>query len=104
LDAEGRVAITGDDMLFVNLGQKQRAVEFLVKRGETAELVQFEVTAEFAAKLRSQAVAQRLGRQYPGRPQVVDEFRARDQFGIPSSWFDELLDNIVPGSFRVGRP
>jgi hypothetical protein len=100
----GTVSIAGDDMLFVNLGQEGRALEFLAKRGETAELVRFDVTPEFAARLRSAAVPQRLGRQFPGRPQIVDPTRAPDQFGIPSSMFRDLLDNIVPGTFRRGRP
>ena len=69
-----------------------------------AELVRFQVTPEFAARLRTQAVPQRVGRQFPGRPQAVDATRAPDQFGIPSSMFDDLLNNIVPGTFRSGRP
>jgi hypothetical protein len=104
LGEAGRVTIAGDDMLFVNLGQEGRALEFLAKRGETAELVRFDVTPEFAARLRAAAVPQRVGRQFPGRPQLVDPTRAPDQFGIPSSMFDDLLNNIVPGTFRSGRP
>jgi RHS repeat-associated protein len=104
LGADGRVAIAGEDMLFVNLGQEGRALEFLAKRGETAQLVRFQVTAQFAAKLRGTAVPQRLGRQFPGAPQAVDATRAADQFGIPASMFDELLNNIVPGTFQAGRP
>jgi hypothetical protein len=100
----GSVTIGGDDMLFVNLGQEGRALELLARRGETAELVRFNVTPEFAARLRAEAVPWRIGRQFPGRPQLVDPTKAPDQFGIPSNMFGELINNIVPGTFRSGRP
>lgn len=91
-------------MLFVNVGQHDRALAFLAKRGETAELVQFQVAPEFVQKLSSLAVEQRIGRQYPGRPQIVDPSRAPDQFGIPSNMFQELLDSIISDTIRIGRP
>lgn len=65
-------------MLFINIRQKGRSVEFLARRGDTAFLVQFQVTEKFANQLRSTAVAQRLGRQFPGSPQRVDATRAAD--------------------------
>lgn len=55
LGTDGSLTITGDDMLFVNLGQEDRALEFLAKRGDTAELVRFQVTPEFAARVRAEA-------------------------------------------------
>jgi len=103
VDDAGGISIQGTDMLFINLGQKERAFEFLARRGDTASLVQFQVTEKFANQLRSSAVAQRVGRQFPGSPQRVDEARAADQFGIPSSLFDDLLKNIVPGSVKVSQ-
>ena len=98
LDDAGQIAIRGDDMLFINVNQEARALEFLAKRGDTASLVKFQIKPEFLDKLRSTAVPQRAGRQFPNSPQLVDPRRAPDQFGIPSSMFDELLENIVPGS------
>lgn len=68
LDDSGKVAIQGDDMLFINLGQRGRALEFLARWGDHAVLVEFEVSADFARQLRAQAVEQRLGRLHPGRP------------------------------------
>lgn len=35
---------------------------------------------------------------------LVDVTVAPDQFGIPSNMFDELLQNVVPGSVRVTNP
>ena len=85
-------------MLFINVNQETRALEFLARRGEGASLVRFELKPEFVEKLRRLAVPQRAGRQFPGRPQLIDPTRAPDQFGIPSNMFDELLENIIPGS------
>jgi RHS repeat-associated protein len=98
LDDAGKIAIQGDDMLFINVNQQSRALEFLAKRGEGANLCQFQIKPEFLDKLRRLAVDQRVGRQFPGRPQLVDPTRSPDQFGIPSSMFDELLENIIPGT------
>jgi RHS repeat-associated protein len=97
----GNVSILGRDMLFVNLGQKGRALEFLAKRGENAQLISFEIKAGFAQKLRSIAVEQRLSKLFPGRPIKVDPTKAPDQFGIPSNLFNELQENIIPDSIRV---
>lgn len=69
-----------------------------------AELVRFDITPEFASRLRTEAVPQSIDRQFAGRPQIVDPTRAADQFGIPASMFNELLNNIVPGTFHSGRP
>ncbi|MDH5493611.1 MAG: hypothetical protein OEY14_16780, partial [Myxococcales bacterium] len=102
VDDAGGLSIQGNDMLFVNVGQRGRAMQFLARRGDQSQLVQFQVRPEFAERLRSMAVPQHAGRQFPGRPQVVDATRAPDQFGIPSNMFGELLDNVVPGSARVG--
>ncbi|MDA8021347.1 MAG: RHS repeat-associated core domain-containing protein, partial [Thermoanaerobaculia bacterium] len=101
VDDAGQLSIKGDDMLFVNVNQEQRAVEFLARRGETASLIRFDLSPEFVEKLRKMSVRQNQGRLNPTLPQRVDETVAPDQFGIPSNMFDELLDNVVPGSVRV---
>jgi hypothetical protein len=94
IDSNGIVSIVGDDMLFINVGQESRALEFLAKRGENASLVEFRVSNSFVEKLRNTAVEQRVGKANPGLPQKVDQTRAIDQFGIPSDMFDELIKNI----------
>jgi hypothetical protein len=99
----GELSIRGDDMLYVNLGQEGRALEFLGRRGDTAVLVEFEVSSEFATTLRTTSVPQRAGRSAPGAAQRVDETRAPDQFGIPSNMFQDLLDSVVPGSVRIRK-
>ncbi|MBK8239516.1 MAG: RHS repeat-associated core domain-containing protein [Deltaproteobacteria bacterium] len=99
----GELSIQGDDMLYINLGQEGRALEFLGRRGDTAVLVEFEVSSEFATTLRTTSVPQRAGRSSPGAAQRVDETRGPDQFGIPSNMFQDLLDSVVPGSVRVRK-
>jgi len=104
VDEGGGLSIAGDDMLFVNVNQEARAVEFLAQRGEGASLVRFELRPEFVEKLQASAVRQELGRLNPNLPQRVDVTVAPDQFGIPANMFDELLENVVPGSVRVTTP
>lgn len=99
----GRLSISGDDMLFVNINQAARAVEFLARRGEGASLVRFDLKPGFVEKLRATAVKQRIGAAFPGRPQLVDP-KFPDQFGIPSNMFEELIQNVVPGSAKVITP
>ncbi|WP_176225107.1 RHS repeat domain-containing protein [Methylomagnum ishizawai] len=101
VDEAGKLSIQGSDMLFINVGQKARALEFLAKRGDQAYLIQCKVRQKFIDKLRASAVDQRVGRQSPGAPQRVDATRAADQYGIPSNMFEELLDNIISGTIKV---
>lgn len=77
---------------------------FLAKRGDSAELIRVQVTPEFATRLRGEAVDQRVGQLFHGRPQAVAAARAPGLYGIPKNMFDDLLQNIVLGTFRDGRP
>lgn len=97
---ESGIKITGDDMLYVNFGQKDRALEFLVKRGEQAYVIQAEVTEEFVNKVRSSSVIQSEGGLFPSSPQKVDPSKAIDQYGLPKEWFGELEKSIVPKSAK----
>ena len=83
VDGAGDLSIQGDDMLFVTFDDKARAVQFLQKRGENAELISFNVSSEFANEIRNNAVPQRLGRLNPGSPQQVDQTVTNSSFGIP---------------------
>lgn len=98
---EGGVRISGEDMLFVNIGQEGRAIEFAAKRGDDAVILKMKINKSFADKLRREAVPQNLGRLYPDRPQVVDPTKAIDQFGIPRNYFDELLKNLDYKSIEI---
>lgn len=83
--------------LFINVNQRVTADFFLARRGEGATLIELELKPEFVQKLRETAVKQKVGRQFPDRPQVVDPMQAPDQFGVPSNLFEEFLDNVIPG-------
>jgi RHS repeat-associated protein len=100
LNENGKLAIEGKDMLYINVNQRGRAMSFLARRGEGAKLVEFELKPEFVQKLRDTAVKQREGPRFPDRPQIVDPKQAPDQFGVPKNMFQELLDNVIPGSVK----
>lgn len=104
VDETGGLSITGDDMLFININQEGRALEYLARRGEGACLICFELRPEFVEKLRSTAVEQKEGASNPALPQRVDKNRAPDQYGIPKNLFDDFLKNVVPCSGRVYKP
>ncbi len=96
-----KLSIAGEDLLFVNIGQEGRALEFLAKRGDDAVLVKFDIKMSFVDKIRKEAVPQNVGRQNPGKPQIVDPTKASDQFGIPKEYFEELLNNVDSKSVKV---
>lgn len=105
--AGGRVAIIGDDpdMLFLNFGDAKQAQYWLDKRlGQNmpgAALKSFEVPRSFLEELRDAAVPQRLGRQFPDRPQIVDPTKAADQFGLQPQQIEALRRAVIQGSGKV---
>ncbi len=100
-DNDGNISgIDGNDMLFITLDDEARAIQFLQKRGENAELISFEINGAFSDKIRGDAVPQRLGRLNPGSPQQVDETVTSDSFGVPSEYFEELINSINQISVR----
>lgn len=101
IEGSNKLSIAGEDMLFVNIGQEGRALEFLAKRGDDAVLVKFNINKSFVDKIRKEAVPQNLGRQNPGKPQIVDPTKAIDQYGVPKQYFEELLKNVDSKSVEV---
>ncbi len=91
---DGRYQIDGDDMLYVVFNEKQRAMNFLNKRGDGSYLFDVKVKTDFYQKIRSEAVDQRVGRKFPGKPQQVDRNVSQNSFGIPKEYFDELVRSI----------
>ncbi len=100
LDGQGNLSISGDDMLFVTFDDQARAVQFLNKRGDNAELISFDISSQFADKVRNNAVPQRLGRLNPGAPQQVDQTVTNNSFGIPKEYFNEFLNSIDQSSIQ----
>jgi hypothetical protein len=103
-EAKKSISISGNDMLFLNVGQEGRALEFAAKRGDESVILKLEINKSFTDKIRSEAVPQNLGRLNPGKPQIVDASKAPDQFGIPKEYFEGLLKNINPQNVQVISP
>jgi len=72
----GNVTVLGDDMLFLNFGSRARAEAFFAKRLEqgmpSVVVKEFDVPYSFLNDLRAAAVPERLARQFPDRPILVD--------------------------------
>ncbi|WP_248817404.1 RHS repeat-associated core domain-containing protein [Frankia sp. AgB32] len=104
ISPSGEVAIKGDNMLFLNFGQEARAQSFIERRlaqgFEGTQIKTFQVPTSYVDELRAAAVPESMMRQFPGSPLVVDVNQAVDQFGLRAAHFDDLLDNIIPGSGR----
>ncbi|MFJ1311918.1 hypothetical protein, partial [Agrobacterium sp. P15N1-A] len=102
---DGSVAIIGDNTLFLNFGNAQRAQDFFSKRitqGMTDVSVKtFKVPKSFLDELRQAAVVERQASQFPDAPIVVDQTKATDQFGLRKSHFEQLNSVIIQGSGRL---
>ena len=88
------LSIAGDDMLYVTVNDKTRALEFLAKRGDEAYLFEAKVDQSFLDRLLNEAVDQVDGKNYPGRPQKVDQTKTSGSYGIPKEYFDDLLNSV----------
>ncbi len=103
----GEVAIQGEKTLFLNFGNRARAEEFLAQRLKQrlpgATLKSFEVPKSVLNDLRSTAVPERLSRQFPGRPILVDVTKAPDQFGLRREQIKRLQRAIIQGTGRVEK-
>lgn len=100
--ANGDVAITRGQTIYLNFGSPERALEFVTQnRGTGARVVAFEVDEQWVQSLRSAAIPEfRTGPLAGRQPRLVDIRFAEDQMEIPSSLIDELVQFIVPGSGR----
>lgn len=100
------------EMLHLNFGQRQRALEFLEKKitkGLPTDPVikSFDVPKAFLEKLRAASIRQtRATEKDPDRifPRRVDENQAKDQFELPNNWIKELQRQIIQGTGRIERP
>jgi RHS repeat-associated protein len=115
IDGEGNVAITGENMLHVNMSNEIAHTEAF--RGAESQIVAFDVPKTFVEKIQATAVKQRppsgmSRREFNifknGKPQIDDPKQGPDLYGIPhdlfgGSNFSELVSQIVPGSGRVIR-
>jgi RHS repeat-associated protein len=99
---DGGVRIQGRGYLHLNFDQWGRAIEFLGKREPEAYIFAFRVRAEFLDVVRGLAIDQEEKGDYlEARPQRDDPNQAPDQYGIPQSMFDWLLEYTIPGSAHI---
>jgi filamentous hemagglutinin len=107
IGTSGQVAVQGEQTLFLNFGDRARAEQFLAQRlGQGmpgATVRSFEVPRSFLEDLRTAAVPERLARQFPDRPIVVDVTKAPNQFGLRPEQVDELRRAIIQGTGREGH-
>jgi len=101
----GQVSVQGDQMLFVNFGDKARAEQFLATRLQQgmpgAQIKSFEVPRSLLDDLRASAVPESMATQFPGRPLLVDPTKAADQFGLRLQQIETLQEAIIQGSGKA---
>ncbi|MFI6681698.1 DUF6531 domain-containing protein [Kribbella sp. NPDC050470] len=101
----GDVSVRGNGMLFLNFGDKDRALSYYQRRhaqgyGDT-QMKAFEVPQSYVDSLRRSAVPESEARLAPDAPLLVDATKARDQFGLRQCHVPELIQQIQPGSGRI---
>lgn len=100
----GKVTITGNTTLYLNFGDKARALEFFEKRGtqnmDGATIKTFEVPNSVLDDLRKTAVKESVARlpENKGKPVIADPTKAKDQYGIRPEKLKELQDKIIQGT------
>lgn len=105
IGASGDVSLRGKGMLFLNFGDKDRALSYYQRRHaqgySDTQMKAFEVPQSYVDSLRRSAVPEDQARLAPDAPLVVDMTKASDQFGLRSCHFPELIQQIQPGSGRI---
>ncbi|MDO2440947.1 hemagglutinin repeat-containing protein [Enterobacter nematophilus] len=100
----GQVTITGSTTLYLNFGDKARAIAFFEKRSiqnmDDATIKTFEVPNSVLDDLRRTAVKESVARlpENKGKPVIADPTKAKDQYGIRPEKLKELQDKIIPGT------
>lgn len=106
IDEDGDVSLTGRSMLYVNVGQRRRADDFLAQKVRGGlpdpQIKSFRIPKHELERLRRIAVEQTDGAARRASHRV-DPTMAPDQFGLRRWDFRELEKSIVPGSGRIVR-
>ncbi|MEW2352934.1 hypothetical protein [Spirillospora sp. NPDC029432] len=97
---DGSVSInTKGDMLNLNFGVFERALEFLIGHRPGGRLVVYEIDEAWFSALRGSARPELEAP--PETTRLVDVRFAEDQLQLPPDLIPELLEFVVPGSGRV---
>src|SRR5437870_4402367 len=102
----GEVAIQGETRtLFLNFGDRARAEEFLAQRLSqypSDVIKSFEVPESTLSRISANAIPESLAGSLPGRALLVDATKAADQFGLRTTQNDELVQDRIQRSGRIG--
>ena len=105
VDENGNITVQGRKMLFLNFGQRGRAIEFLQKllgrKLQGASIKSFRVPKSYLQRLRQNAVPESEASAYPDKPIEVDVTKAPDQYGLREDQLDELVSEIIQGSGEI---
>jgi RHS repeat-associated protein len=103
----GEVILEGEKTLFLNFGQRARAIEFFDKRINQGmadtQIKSFQVSKAYLDEVRSTAVPERLARLHPDSPIQVDVTKAPDQYGLRRDQIEQLRTLIIKGSGKVQK-
>ena len=95
IDEKGMVAILGTQMLYLNFGDRARALSYFKIKNEKGladpALKTFEVSENYFESLKKSAVGNDDSALYPNAPHIVDPTKAANQFGLRKHYFDELI-------------
>ncbi|MEA9566900.1 MULTISPECIES: hypothetical protein [unclassified Xanthomonas] len=95
-----------ENVIWLNFGKESRATSYLQRKIDAglpgAQLKLFEVDASFVERLRGDAVPEQLARMNPNKP-IVSADPYPDQFGLPKSYFEDLLNSVKQGTGKNGH-
>ena len=101
----GQVTVQGDQMLFVNFGDKARAEQFLTTRVDQgmpgAQMKSFQVPQSFVTDLQQASVPESMAKQFPTSPILVDATKAPNQFGLRPEQIQALQNAIIQGTGKT---
>ncbi len=107
VDGSGNVKIKGKTTLYITIDDQNHATYYYNKKGASeggASITSFKITKQVADEIRSMAVPQAEGRNYPNRPQQVDKGKSLGAYGLPASYIDKLEKGVIQGSGKVDQP
>ncbi|WP_139167244.1 hypothetical protein [Chromobacterium sphagni] len=94
---DGTVSLVPDSnkVIWLNFGDEARADSYFLRKLDAGlpdvQRKSFDADAEFLVRVRQDAVPEKYARQNPDRP-IISRDPYPDQYGIPKSYFDDLLN------------
>jgi hypothetical protein len=104
IDENGNITIIGDKMLYVTLDDIGHQVYFYNKRGgatKEVEIVSFKIPKSLAEEIKQSAVPQDLGKGNTGKPQISDETKSANAYGLPKEYIEKIQEQAIKGSGKI---